>query len=164
MTLKFRDPDEEEEEEGERAAPLFVKKWVDCSDKHGLGYLLSDDKTVGSLFNDDTSMIADINDDQIIHYIYKSSDKEKSRSNASITGLNKAKKSSEKVFKINLKQRSKPPELKKKIAIFQLFVKCFKKPDAQAQKASNFEQNQISDQYLNKNVKLTVFERSGPPI
>ena len=116
---------------------------MDCSDKHGLGYMLSDDKTVGSIFNDDTTMIADINDNQIIHYIYQStsSDREKSRSNRSISGLNKPKKTNERVFKIDLKKRSKPPELKKKIAIFQLFIKCFKKPAAQAQKPSNFEFN-----------------------
>ena len=39
----------------DRIAPLFVTKWIDYSNKYGLGFQLSD-RSVGVLFNDSTKM------------------------------------------------------------------------------------------------------------
>lgn len=39
----------------EDIVPLFVTKWIDYSNKYGLGFQLSD-KSVGVLFNDNTKI------------------------------------------------------------------------------------------------------------
>ncbi|CAL4135358.1 unnamed protein product, partial [Meganyctiphanes norvegica] len=58
-------------EEDEAAVPrVWVSKWVDYSDKYGLGYQLSDD-SIGVLFNDFTKMML-MPDGINIHYIERS--------------------------------------------------------------------------------------------
>ncbi len=48
-----------DEAEDPAATPVFwISKWVDYSDKYGLGYQLCDN-SVGVLFNDSTKLILD---------------------------------------------------------------------------------------------------------
>ena len=54
LTASFPSPDEAEDP---ASTPVFwVSKWVDYSDKYGLGYQLCD-TSVGVLFNDSTRLI-----------------------------------------------------------------------------------------------------------
>ena len=47
-------------------SPIYVTKWVDYSNKYGLGYQLSND-TIGVYFNDMTSMLLDIRESTFIY-------------------------------------------------------------------------------------------------
>lgn len=59
---------QEDDAEDPAAAPmLWISKWVDYSDKYGLGYQLCDN-SVGVLFNDHTKLVL-LNDGENIHYI-----------------------------------------------------------------------------------------------
>jgi len=50
------------------ATPMFwISKWVDCSDKYGLGYQLCDN-SIGVLFNDTTKIVL-MADQTNMHYI-----------------------------------------------------------------------------------------------
>ncbi|XP_071547692.1 serine/threonine-protein kinase PLK1 [Panulirus ornatus] len=61
----------EEESEDPAAVPMiWVSKWVDYSDKYGLGYQLCDD-SIGVLFNDFTKLLL-LSDGENIHYIERS--------------------------------------------------------------------------------------------
>ncbi|KAK3866840.1 hypothetical protein Pcinc_027645 [Petrolisthes cinctipes] len=61
----------EEESEDPAAVPMiWVSKWVDYSDKYGLGYQLCDD-SIGVLFNDFTKLLL-LADGENIHYIERS--------------------------------------------------------------------------------------------
>lgn len=63
-----RDNVNEEESEDPAAVPMiWVSKWVDYSDKYGLGYQLCDD-SIGVLFNDFTKLLL-LADGENIHYI-----------------------------------------------------------------------------------------------
>ncbi|RXG72110.1 Serine/threonine-protein kinase PLK1, partial [Armadillidium vulgare] len=58
----------EDETEDPSAVPMiWISKWVDYSDKYGLGYQLSDD-SIGVLFNDFTKLLL-LPDGENIHYI-----------------------------------------------------------------------------------------------
>ena len=60
-----------EDEQSPEAVPVFwIAKWVDYSDKYGIGYTLCDN-SVGVLFNDNTKMILDEMGTQLT-YIEKS--------------------------------------------------------------------------------------------
>ncbi|KAK8731564.1 hypothetical protein OTU49_007371 [Cherax quadricarinatus] len=62
----------EDECEDPAAVPMiWVSKWVDYSDKYGLGYQLCDD-SIGVLFNDFTKLLL-LADGENIHYIERSS-------------------------------------------------------------------------------------------
>ncbi|XP_042242944.1 serine/threonine-protein kinase PLK1-like isoform X2 [Homarus americanus] len=62
----------EEECEDPAAVPMiWVSKWVDYSDKYGLGYQLCDE-SIGVLFNDFTKLLL-LADGENIHYIERSS-------------------------------------------------------------------------------------------
>ncbi|XP_050687603.1 serine/threonine-protein kinase PLK1-like [Eriocheir sinensis] len=66
-----RDNVNEEESEDPAAVPMiWVSKWVDYSDKYGLGYQLCDD-SIGVLFNDFTKLLL-LADGENIHYIERS--------------------------------------------------------------------------------------------
>ncbi|XP_047493190.1 serine/threonine-protein kinase PLK1-like isoform X1 [Penaeus chinensis] len=61
----------EDESEDPAAVPMiWVSKWVDYSDKYGLGYQLCDD-SIGVLFNDFTKLLL-LADGENIHYIERS--------------------------------------------------------------------------------------------
>jgi polo-like kinase 1 len=48
-----------EDEQSPEAVPVFwIAKWVDYSDKYGIGYTLCDN-SVGVLFNDNTKLVLD---------------------------------------------------------------------------------------------------------
>ncbi|CAL4150380.1 unnamed protein product, partial [Meganyctiphanes norvegica] len=62
---------QEDEAEDPAAVPMiWVSKWVDYSDKYGLGYQLCDD-SIGVLFNDFTKLLL-LADGDNIHYIERS--------------------------------------------------------------------------------------------
>ncbi|CAG0890418.1 unnamed protein product [Darwinula stevensoni] len=63
-------PCNEDEAEQPSCAPLiWISKWVDYSDKYGLGYSLSDD-SIGVFFNDRTKLLL-LRDGENLHYIEK---------------------------------------------------------------------------------------------
>lgn len=58
-----------EEAEDPASIPIYwVSKWVDYSDKYGLGYQLCDN-SVGVLFNDSTRLILLANGEYVIHFV-----------------------------------------------------------------------------------------------
>ena len=58
------------EVEDPAAGPVYwISKWVDYSDKYGLGYQLSDN-SVGVLFNDNTKFIMDAAGEYVVQFVY----------------------------------------------------------------------------------------------
>ena len=62
------DKHEDEAEDPASAPMLWISKWVDYSDKYGLGYQLCDD-SVGVLFNDSTRLIMTAGGAENLQYI-----------------------------------------------------------------------------------------------
>jgi hypothetical protein len=62
------DKREDEAEDPASAPMLWISKWVDYSDKYGLGYQLCDD-SVGVLFNDSTRLIMTAGGAENLQYI-----------------------------------------------------------------------------------------------
>uniref|UniRef100_A0A915EAK1 polo kinase n=1 Tax=Ditylenchus dipsaci TaxID=166011 RepID=A0A915EAK1_9BILA len=61
---RFKESDKGDIEDPASTPVYWVSKWVDYSDKYGLGYQLSDN-SVGVLFNDTTKIVLDAAGDQI---------------------------------------------------------------------------------------------------
>ena len=53
---------------------IFVKKWIDFSDKYGIGYLLSNG-SYGVYFNDSSNVVMGQNSSKIYYIEKKSEDK-----------------------------------------------------------------------------------------
>jgi len=59
-----------DEAEDPAALPIYwVSKWVDYSDKYGIGYQLSDN-SIGVLFNDSTRLLLTSNAEYVAHFAH----------------------------------------------------------------------------------------------
>jgi len=60
-----------DEAEDPAAMPIYwISKWVDYSDKYGIGYQLSDN-SVGVLFNDSTRLLFTNNDQYVVSMMFE---------------------------------------------------------------------------------------------
>lgn len=80
--LKLKMPMSEDEAEHPAAMPFFwISKWVDYTDKYGIGYQLCDN-SIGVLFNDNTKLIL-MPDETNFHYVERNSEEQYYKYNSS---------------------------------------------------------------------------------
>ena len=116
---------------------IFVRKWIDCSDKYGIGYLLSNGSS-GVYFNDSSNVVMGQNSSKV-YYIEKKSEEKKNEIECYTL-------------------EDYPKEIEKKIKLFQYFQNYLnQKQNQNAQNEEIDENNLVYLRFWVKKSKCLMF-------